>query len=110
MYLNNVNLNNPFEVSNFEKKIKKICYSIQDETLKKYVLEGFFEKINKLTPIQISKKNYTYSKFKKIDNPKILKETKILHQKRKDLSKIQIIEFSLLFIILNYFKIASQKI
>ena len=108
--LNNVNLNNPFEVSNFEKKIKKICYSIQDETLKKYVLEDFLEKINKLTPIQISKKNYTYSKFKKIDNPQILKETKILHQKRKDLSKIQIIEFSLLFIILNYFKIASQKI
>ncbi len=110
LYLNNVNLNDPFEVSNFEKKIKKICYSIQDETLKKYVLEGFFEKINKLIPIQISKKNYTYSKFKKIDNPQILKETKILHQKRKDLSKIQIIEFSLLFIILNYFKIASQKI
>ena len=108
--LNNVNLNNPFEVSNFEKKIKKICYTIQDETLKKYVLEDFLEKINKLTPIQISKKNYTYSKFKKIDNPQILKETKILHQKRKDLSKIQIIEFSLLFIILNYFKIASQKI
>ena len=108
--LNNVNLNNPFEVSNFEKKIKKICYTIQDETLKKYVLEDFLEKINKLTPIQISKKNYTYSKFKKIDNPQILKETKILHQKRKDLSKIQIIEFSLLFIILNYFKIASRKI
>ena len=108
--LNNVNLNNPFEVSNFEKKIKKICYTIQDDTLKKYVLEDFLEKINKLTPIQISKKNYTYSKFKKIDNPQILKETKILHQKRKDLSKIQIIEFSLLFIILNYFKIASQKI
>ena len=108
--LNNVNLNNPFEVSNFEKKIKKICYTIQDDTLKKYVLEDFLEKINKLTPIQISKKNYTYSKFKKIDNPQILKETKILHQKRKNLSKIQIIEFSLLFIILNYFKIASQKI
>ena len=108
--LNNVNLNNPFEVSNFEKKIKKICYTIQDDTLKKYVLEDFLEKINKLTPIQISKKNYTYSKFKKIDNPQILKETKILHQKRKDLSKIQIIEFSLLFIILNYFKIASRKI
>ena len=108
--LNNVNLNNPFEVSNFEKKIKKICYSIKDETLKKYVLEDFLEKINKLTPIQISKKNYTYSKFKKIDNPQILKETKILHQKKKNLSKIQIIEFSLLFIILNYFKIASQKI
>ena len=33
-----------------------------------------------------------------------------MHQKRKDLSKTQIIEFSILFIILNYFEIASKKI
>ena len=32
-----------------------------------------------------------------------------MHQKRKDFSKIQILEFSILFIILNYFKIASKK-
>ena len=92
------------------KKIKKICYTIQDETLKKYVLEDFLEKIKNLTPIQVSKKNYTYSKFKKKDNPQILKETKDFTSKKKDLSKIQIIEFSMLFIILNYFKIASQKL
>ena len=41
---------------------------------------------------------------------KILKETKILHNKRKNLSKVQIIEFSILFIILNFFKIAAKKI
>ena len=40
----------------------------------------------------------------------ILKETKLLHQKRKDLSKIQIIEFSILFIILNYKEIASKRL
>ena len=39
-----------------------------------------------------------------------MKETKILHQKKKDLSKIQIIEFSILFIILNYLEIASKKL
>jgi len=33
-----------------------------------------------------------------------------LHHKRKDLSKIQIIEFSILFIILNYLEIASKKL
>ena len=31
-----------------------------------------------------------------------------MHQKRKDLSRIQIIEFSILFIILNYLDIASK--
>jgi DNA primase len=109
-YLSKVDLNNPFEVSKFEKEIKKLSYSIQDETLKKYVLEDFLEKIKKLTPIQTSKQAYNYTRFNKKKDYQILKETKILHQKRKDLSKTQIIEFSILFIILNYFEIASKKI
>ena len=33
-----------------------------------------------------------------------------MHQKKKDLSKIQIIEFSILFIILNHLEIASEKL
>ena len=87
-----------------------MSYSIQDETLKKYVLEDFLNKIKKLTPIQTSKNNYKYFKFNKNRDYQILNETKILHQKRKDLSKIQIIEFSILYIILNFFEIASKKI
>ena len=109
-YLGKIDMNNPYEISKFEKEIKKLSYSIQDETLKKYVLEEFLEKLNKLTPIQSSRKNYRYTNFKKTKDHHILKETKLLYQKRKDLSKIQIIEFSILFIILNYFDIASKKI
>ena len=33
-----------------------------------------------------------------------------MHQKRKDLSKIQIIEFSILFLIMNFLNIASKKL
>jgi len=109
-HLSKIDQQNPFEVSKFEKEIKKISYTIQDETLKKYVLEDFLEKIKKLTPIQTSKKNYNYTKFKPKKDYQILKETKLLHQKRKDLSKNQIIEFSILFIILNYFEIALKKL
>ena len=109
-HLNQIDQNNPYEVSKFEKEIKKLSYSIQDETLRKYVLEDFLEKIRKLTPIQSSKKDVKYSKFKKKKNFQILKETKILHQKRKDLSRIQIIEFSILYIILNYLEIAAKKL
>ena len=109
-HLDKVNQNNPFEISKFEKEIIKLSYSIQDETLKKYVLEDFLEKIKKLTPIQTSKKNYNYTKYSKQKDYHILKETKLLYQKRKDLSKTQIIEFSILFIILNYFEIVSKKI
>ncbi len=109
-HISKIDQNNPYEISRFEKEIKKLSYSILDETLKKYVLEDFLEKIKKLTPIQSSKQNYKYSPFKKKKDFQILKETKILHQKRKDLSKIQIIEFSILFIILNYLEIAKKKI
>ena len=108
-HLSKIDQNNPYEVSKFEKEIKKLSYSIQDETLKKYVLEDFLEKIKKLTPIQTSRQNYVYSSFKKKKDYQILKETKILHQKKKDLSKIKIIEFSILFIILNYLEIAEKK-
>ena len=109
-HLNKIDQNNPYEISKFEKEIKKLSYSIQDETLKKYVLEDFLEKIKKLTPIQTDRQNYSFSPFKKKKNFQILKETKLLHQKRKDLSKIQIIEFSILFIILNYAQTASKKL
>ena len=109
-HLSKIDQSNPFEISKFEKEIKKLSYSIHDETLKKYVLEDFLEKIKMLTPNQVSKQNYNYSKFNKKKNYQILKETKVLHQKRKDLSKIQIIESSILYIILNYFAIASKKI
>jgi hypothetical protein len=90
--------------------IKSLSYSIQDETLKKYVLEDFLEKIRKLTPIQSSRQDYRFTPFKKKREYQILKETKILHHKRKDLSRVQIIEFSILFIILNYLEIASKKL
>ena len=109
-HLNKINQNNPYEISKFEKEIKKLSYSIQDETLKKYVLEDFLEKIKRLTPIQTSRENYRYTPFKKRIDYQVLKETKILYQKRKDLSKIQIIEFSILFLILNYLELTAKKL
>jgi len=108
--LSKINQNNPYEISKFEKEIKSLSYSIQDETLKKYVLEDFLERIKKLTPIQTSRRDYKYTPYKKKKDYQVLKETKLLHQKRKDLSRIQIIEFSILFIILNYLDIALKKL
>ena len=110
-YLDKLDKNNPFEISKFEKEIKKLCYSINDETLRKYVLEDFLDKIKKLTPIQ--NKRYSYNRFKKNNfkqDYQLLKETKTLHDKKSHFSEIQIKEFSLLFIMLNYFDIVSKKI
>ena len=108
--INNIDKNNPYEISKFEKEIKKLSFTIKDETLKKYVLEDFLTKIKALTPIQTNNKNYNFLPFKKKRDFKILKETKILYQKKKDFSKTQIIEFSLLYIMLNFFELTSKII
>ena len=60
VYLSEVNINNPFEISKFEKKVKSLCYGIKDETLKKYILEDFLSKLKELTPIQNFKKVFTF--------------------------------------------------
>ena len=109
-HLSKIDHNDPYEISKFEKEIKSLAYSIQDETLKKYVLEDFLEKINKLTPIQSSRRDYKYVQYKKKKDYQILKETKILHKKKRHLSKAQIVEFSILFLILNNPQMASRKI
>ncbi len=110
-HLKKIDRNNPFEISKFEKEIKKMCYLIKDETLKKYVLEEFLEKIKKLTPIQNTKRSYqSFQKYKNKQNYQILNETKTLHQKNSHFSKVQIKEFSILFIMLNFPKIVLQKI
>ena len=108
--IKNINQNNPFEISKFEKQIKKLCYQIHDETLKKYVLEDFLERINKLTPIQRQNRVYrNFSQYSKNQNFKILNETKNLHKKKSNYTKSQIKEFSILFIMLNYPEIANMK-
>ena len=110
-YLNKLDKNNPFEISKFEKEIKKLCYSIKDEILRKYVLEDFLDKIKKLTPIQNKRQSYNrFNKYNLKQDYQPLKETKTLHEKKNHFSKIQIKEFSVLFIMLNYFDIVSRKI
>ena len=85
-----------------------MSYSVNDEVLKKYILENFLEKLENLTPLQDFKKN-RYFQLSKKKNFKVLNETKIIHQKRKNLSKVQILEFSILFIILNHLEVAAKK-
>ncbi len=109
-YIDKIDKKNPFEISKFEKEIKRICYSIKDETLKKYVLEDFLSKIKNLTPIQNSKRSFTdFKNFKKSKDYHLLNETKSLYKKRNHLSKIQLKEFAILFIMFNHFDVAHEK-
>ncbi len=106
-FLSQVNTNNPFEVSKFEKKIKSLCFSIKDETLRKYVLEDFLEKIKNLTPIQNFRK--TFSSYKK-KNFKLLDSTKQIFAEKNHFSKEELKEYSILYILLNYTNSLEKKI
>ena len=72
-YVSKINKNNPFEITKFEKQMRKLCSFIKDNTLKKYILEDFLNKINTLTP-NVNTKLYPY--FKKRIESKVLNETK----------------------------------
>jgi DNA primase len=107
VYLSEVNTSNPFEISKFEKKIKSLCYTIKDETLKKYILEDFLSKLKDLTPIQNFKKVFTpYAK----KNFNILNETKKLHREQSNFSKAEIKERSILYILLNHLSSVKNKL
>ena len=109
-YSNKININDPFAVSKFEKEIKKLCYLIKDETLRKYILEDYLEKIKNLTPIQNAKKNFVPGRFFKPNQDfKILNETKKLHKKNDHYTKSEIKELSILFIMLNYPELAKNN-
>ncbi len=104
IYLNDLDRSDPFATSKFENKFKNLCRSIKDETLKKYILEHYLEKIRNLTPLQ------SFNKRKKVNNYKILNETKKTAFAREHLTKEEIKEYSILYIMYNYPEIISPRI
>ncbi len=106
-YSTEIKKNDPYAISKFEKKIKSLCYTIKDEVLKKYILEEFLEKIKNLTPIQSNKRNFNRFKVK---NFSVLQETRNLHKQSDNLTKEQLKEFSILFVMINYSLTAQLKI
>tara|TARA_A100001015_G_scaffold278439_1_gene338637 strand:+ start:2065 stop:3852 length:1788 start_codon:yes stop_codon:yes gene_type:complete len=104
--INKINKNDPFAISKFEKDLRKMALSIQDEVLKKYILEEYTNKIKTLTPSQNYKNYKNYKNFKKND-AYILNETKNIFKKTNDYTKGSLIELSILYIFL--FNINSVK-
>tara|TARA_A100001011_G_scaffold391183_1_gene476125 strand:- start:854 stop:2620 length:1767 start_codon:yes stop_codon:yes gene_type:complete len=104
IYLKSLDRSDPFATAKFEKKFRNICDTIQDKTLKKYILEKYLEKIKNFTPLQ---KNF---KGKKINNYRVLNETKKISIAKEHLTKEEIKEYSILYIMYNYPEIISPRI
>ena len=97
--------NDPSSLAIFEKKIRSIAYSIKDEFIKKYVLEFFLEKISLLTPNANQNKNKNFYK-----KAKSLKSTQKHFNETKNLSSIEIKEFSFLYLIINNLTLVKNNL
>ena len=80
----------------FEKTLRTIANSIKDNFVKKYVLEYFLEKIAELTPHSSYNKNKFFTK-----KTKSLETTKKIIRESKDITGVELKEFSLLYLLLN---------
>ena len=88
-----------------DKKLRSITNNINDSFIKKYVLEYFLEKLSELAPYtsQRNKQNF----FKKT---KSLETTRKFFKESEKLSGVELKEFSLLYLLINNFKLIQENI
>ena len=106
-YYKDVENNNPYSLTLFEKKIKSLCKEVKDRTLAKYFLDSFTRKINELTPNVKFEKN-SFIKFKKKNNP--LQQTKDTYKQRYKFQEKELKEFSILFLVIKNLDIFRKNI
>ena len=102
-----IDKNNPYSLTLFEKKIKSLCGEVKDRTLAKYFLDNFMRKINELTPNINFRKN-NFFKLKNKINP--LQKTKDVYRQRNKFEEEELKEFSILFLVINNLDIFRKKI
>ena len=106
-YFQDIDKNNPYSLTLFEKKIKSLCGEVKDRTLAKYFLDNFMRKINELTPNINFRKN-NFFKLKNKINP--LQKTKDVYRQRNKFEEKELKEFSILFLVINNLDIFRKKI
>ena len=93
------NKSDPGSLAQLEKKLRNLCKAVQNPTLSKFFLEFFIKKINQLTPHVNYNKNYSKFFSKKILP---LDRTKLANKNTEGLSKRQLKEYSLLYLLIMY--------
>ena len=97
--------NDPSSMAIFDKRLRSIANTIKDNYIKKYVLEYFLEKISDLTPhVSQFKKNFYKKKTKSLETTKkYLNESKFL-------TRIELKEFSLIYLMINNLSLIKENI
>ena len=104
--ISGLNFSDTYALSNFEKKIKSIYSTIQDSTLKKYINEKLLDKLKTLTPNQ----KFNFKNYRTKTKLTFLNDTKKIFKQKKDISRNDILEFNILFIMIFYSEIIEDKI
>ncbi len=89
--------NSPTSLAILEKKLRFLSNSIKDQYIKKYILDFFLGKISQLTP------NLSKGKQFAIKHVAALSETKKIYNESISITKEQLQEFSILYLIINNF-------
>ena len=89
--------NSPTSLAVLEKKLRYIGNSVKDKYIKKYILDYFLGKVASLTPNLSKSKQFT------IKHVASLSTTKKIYNESISITKEQLQEFSILYLIINNF-------
>ena len=89
----------------FEKRLRQIANTIQDDFIKKYVLEYFLKNIADLTPHINQNKKKSF-----IKKAKTLESTKKHFNESQSLTGVELKEFSLLYLVINNLSLLQSNI
>ncbi len=95
--------NTPSSLAIFEKRLRELARQIKDEFIRKYILDYFIGKITELAPNLGRAKQYA------IKHVASLSSTKKIINESKSLSRADIQEFSLLYLIINNLNFFHEK-
>ena len=94
----------PTSLAILEKKLRFISNTIKDQYIKKYVLDFFLGKIFELTPNLSKGKQFT------IKHVASLSATKQIYNETISITKEQLQEFSIFYLIINNFKFFKKNV
>ena len=94
----------PTSLAILEKKLRFISNTIKDQYIKKYVLEFFLGKISELTPNLSKGKQFT------IKHVASLSATKQIYNETISITKEQLQEFSIFYLIINNFNFFKKNV
>ena len=94
----------PSSLAILEKKLRFIANSIKDEFIKKYIFEFFLEKLSSFTPNINNRRKFIPKKVSS------LKSTQKIFNETKSLNKVELKEYSLLFLIINNLHFFKERL